>query len=103
MVDSTAATPVLSRPLELGADIVMHAATKAINETLQATRKQLAEARAAVPKIPVMRELSEKKRKRETRIHNRGNFLDPGDSVDSAVCPWPSAACRRATRSIWAS
>jgi cystathionine gamma-synthase len=27
-VDSTAATPVLTRPLELGADIVMHSATK---------------------------------------------------------------------------
>jgi cystathionine gamma-synthase len=27
-VDSTAATPVLSRPLELGADFVMHSATK---------------------------------------------------------------------------
>ena len=31
VVDSTAATPVLSQPLALGADIVMHAATKAIN------------------------------------------------------------------------
>ena len=31
MVDSTAATPVLQRPLELGADIVMHSATKGIN------------------------------------------------------------------------
>jgi len=30
-VDSTAATPVLSRPLEHGADIVMHAATKYLN------------------------------------------------------------------------
>ena len=30
-VDATAATPVLMRPLELGADIVMHSATKAIN------------------------------------------------------------------------
>ena len=30
-VDSTAATPCTSRPLELGADIVMHSATKAIN------------------------------------------------------------------------
>lgn len=30
-VDSTAATPVLSQPLALGADIVMHSATKAIN------------------------------------------------------------------------
>jgi len=31
VVDSTAATPVLSNPLTLGADIVMHSATKAIN------------------------------------------------------------------------
>ncbi|MDF1610060.1 aminotransferase class I/II-fold pyridoxal phosphate-dependent enzyme [Hoeflea sp. YIM 152468] len=30
-VDSTAATPILQKPLELGADIVMHSATKAIN------------------------------------------------------------------------
>ena len=31
VVDSTVATPVLSRPLFLGADIVMHAATKYLN------------------------------------------------------------------------
>ncbi|SFG23710.1 trans-sulfuration enzyme family protein [Sulfitobacter dubius] len=31
MVDSTAASPVLSHPLEHGADIVMHSATKGIN------------------------------------------------------------------------
>lgn len=31
VVDSTAATPVLSNPLTLGADIVMHSATKGIN------------------------------------------------------------------------
>jgi cystathionine gamma-synthase len=30
-VDSTAATPVITRPLELGADLVMHAATKYLN------------------------------------------------------------------------
>jgi cystathionine gamma-synthase len=30
-VDSTCATPVLSQPLDLGADIVMHAATKYLN------------------------------------------------------------------------
>ena len=30
-VDSTVATPVLTRPLQLGADIVMHAATKYLN------------------------------------------------------------------------
>ncbi|MEM8751405.1 MAG: PLP-dependent transferase [Pseudomonadota bacterium] len=31
MVDATAATPILTKPLSLGADIVMHSATKAIN------------------------------------------------------------------------
>lgn len=31
IVDSTCATPVLTRPLELGADIVMHSATKYLN------------------------------------------------------------------------
>lgn len=31
IVDSTAATPVLQKPLTLGADIVMHSATKGIN------------------------------------------------------------------------
>lgn len=31
VVDSTAATPVLSQPLTLGADITMHSATKALN------------------------------------------------------------------------
>lgn len=31
VVDSTAATPLLIRPLDLGADIVMHSATKALN------------------------------------------------------------------------
>ena len=31
VVDSTVATPVLSQPLKLGADIVMHAATKYLN------------------------------------------------------------------------
>lgn len=31
VVDSTAATPVHTKPLDLGADIVMHSATKAIN------------------------------------------------------------------------
>src|SRR6202007_1396871 len=30
-VDSTAATPVLTRPLSLGADLVMHSATKYLN------------------------------------------------------------------------
>src|SRR5207248_6230441 len=32
-MDSTAATPVLTRPLALGADIVMHSATKYLNRS----------------------------------------------------------------------
>jgi len=31
VVDSTAATPILSQPISLGADVVMHSSTKAIN------------------------------------------------------------------------
>jgi len=31
VVDSTAATPVFTRPLEFGADLVVHSATKALN------------------------------------------------------------------------
>lgn len=31
MIDSTSATPILTRPIELGADIVMHSATKYLN------------------------------------------------------------------------
>ena len=31
VVDSTVATPILTRPLELGADVVMHSATKYLN------------------------------------------------------------------------
>ena len=34
VVDSTAATPALSQPLDLGADVVMHSATKGINLSL---------------------------------------------------------------------
>ena len=30
-VDSTAATPVLTRPIEFGADLVVHSATKYLN------------------------------------------------------------------------
>ena len=30
-VDSTVGTPILTRPIELGADLVMHAATKYLN------------------------------------------------------------------------
>ena len=45
-VDSTAATPVLTRPLALGADIVMHSATKYLNGHSDVIAGALATARA---------------------------------------------------------
>jgi len=67
----------------------------AINEELQSLRdddqarrkeleQQLQELKKQIPTTPVMRELAQNKR-RETRIHLRGNFLDPGDAVESAL------------------
>ena len=44
-VDSTCATPVLTRPIELGADIVMHAATKYLNGHSDVVAGALATAR----------------------------------------------------------
>jgi cystathionine gamma-synthase len=45
-VDSTCATPVLTRPIELGADIVMHAATKYLNGHSDVVAGALATARS---------------------------------------------------------
>src|SRR6266478_4419349 len=45
-VDSTVATPVLSRPIELGADIVMHSATKYLNGHSDVVAGALVAARA---------------------------------------------------------
>ncbi len=44
-VDSTVATPVLTRPLELGADLVMHSATKYLNGHSDVVAGALATAR----------------------------------------------------------
>jgi cystathionine gamma-synthase len=44
-VDSTAATPMLTRPLELGADLVMHSATKYLNGHADVVAGALATAR----------------------------------------------------------
>jgi len=45
-VDSTGATPILTRPLDLGADIVMHSATKYLNGHSDVIAGALATARA---------------------------------------------------------
>jgi cystathionine gamma-synthase len=48
-VDSTVATPVLTRPLALGADLVMHAATKYLNGHTDVMAGALVTARADAP------------------------------------------------------
>jgi len=48
-VDSTSATPILTRPLALGADIVMHAATKYLNGHSDVLGGALAVADPALP------------------------------------------------------
>ncbi len=60
---------------------------------LAAAKKELAEANQKlaalneqIASVPVMRELPADKR-RMTKIHNRGNFLDPGEEVQPAVLP----------------
>lgn len=59
-------------------------ASKELTEKLQTAQKALADARKAIPKTPVMKELPKNKR-RKTTIHQRGNFLDPGEAVEEAV------------------
>jgi cystathionine gamma-synthase len=48
-IDSTAATPIFTRPLELGADIVMHSATKYLNGHSDIIAGALATARKELP------------------------------------------------------
>ena len=58
--------------------------TKAIAEDIAAKREEVQVLRRSIPTTPVMEELAED-RKRETKIHQRGNFLDPGEIVTAAV------------------
>jgi len=73
------------------------AAQKKLKKNLELARKTLADARKAIPKTPIMRELPANKR-RTTRMHKRGNFLDPGEPVEPGVPevfgPWPAGAPR---------
>lgn len=71
-----------------------------------AAKKALADAKAElaalndqIATVPVLRELPEGKR-RSTRIHNRGNFLDPGDEVQPAVLPGFGAATAAAPNRV---
>ncbi|MGH7959763.1 MAG: PSD1 and planctomycete cytochrome C domain-containing protein [Opitutaceae bacterium] len=56
--------------------------TRSVRQELAHRKSELASARRTT--TPIMRELAVEKR-RETRLHNRGNFLDPGDPVEPAV------------------
>ncbi|WP_411975382.1 trans-sulfuration enzyme family protein [Sulfitobacter faviae] len=56
VVDSTAASPVLSHPLEHGADIVMHSATKGINGHSDVLAGSLATNDAETPRWQMIRD-----------------------------------------------
>ncbi|MEO9632828.1 MAG: PLP-dependent transferase, partial [Sulfitobacter sp.] len=56
VVDSTAASPVVSHPLEHGADIVMHSATKGINGHSDVLAGSLATADAGAPRWQMIRD-----------------------------------------------
>ncbi len=59
---------------------------KAAVVVLSAVDKQIASAREAMAKLPVMKELNPGA-KRTTRIHQRGSFLDPGTEVTATLLP----------------
>ena len=64
-----------------------------IDRELRASRQQLTGIKPVA--VPILRELSEEHR-RTTRILHKGNFLDPGDTVEpgvpAAFHPWPEGA-----------
>lgn len=61
-------------------------AQKTADQKLKEARRALRRFEDGVVRLPVMQELEPDER-RTTRIHNRGNFLDPGAAVEPAVLP----------------
>ena len=59
-------------------------AKTAVRDELLKLKAELAGIKSAT--VPIFRDLPEGKR-RETRIHNRGNFLDPGEKIEAGVLP----------------
>ncbi len=55
-----------------------------LTDELAAASKQLQEINSRTPKLPVMKVVNAD-RKRTTKIHRRGNFLDPGDEVQASL------------------
>lgn len=58
--------------------------TRELQSELSAVEQELAQAGKGVSRVPVLSALPAE-RQRETRIHRRGNFLDPGDLVQPAL------------------
>ena len=73
-------------PAQLG-PVEKSAETREVTELLAAANRDLEAVNAKIPRMPVMVAV-EDGNKRETRIHRRGNFLDPGDVVAASL---PSA------------
>ena len=58
--------------------------TREMNVRLEAARTNLEQVRRAIPQTPIMRELSVNRR-RVTKVHRRGNFLDQGEMVSERL------------------
>lgn len=77
----------------------------AAKKELKEANEQLSALNNQIESVPVMRELPADKR-RTTKIHNRGNFLDPGEAVQPAVLPGfcqtsPEAPATRLDAARW--
>jgi mono/diheme cytochrome c family protein len=58
--------------------------TASADQEIGKARAELKQVEAAIPKTPVMRELAAEKQ-RKNRVHQRGNFLEPGDEVAPGI------------------
>lgn len=58
--------------------------TRKLNDAVAAATRELDAVNAAIPKTPVLRAVATEQ-SRETKIHKRGNFLDPGDVVSARL------------------
>ena len=58
--------------------------TRGLQAELTAAEQELSSLVSGVAKVPVLQALAAD-RQRETRVHRRGNFLDPGDQVSPAL------------------
>ena len=97
-IDSTVATPILTRPLAFGADIVMHSATKYLNGHSDVIAGALAAAREG-PFWARIRKTRRPARQRAERL--RRLAADAGLAHARCSRAWRSRRRRRRSRRAW--